>query len=102
MFKDMAVASLIFGPPVPYGKAKGRTASTGRSCSFARFSPQTKTVGADLLTDVHANVLDVLNPEDSLLGFWAVDKKYCESSNVVSSDGSISSVQSLFFDPEQL
>ena len=44
IFTDAAVACFFFGPPVPYGNAKGSTASIGSSCSFAKLPPVTKTV----------------------------------------------------------
>jgi hypothetical protein len=69
VFNDITIAHFVFGPPVPYGNAKGRTASTGSSCSLAKLPPWTKTVGADQFTNAQANFLDGSYTEDSSVGF---------------------------------
>jgi len=92
----MAVARFIFGPPIYHGNARGSTALIVSSCSIEKLSSRTKTVGADQFTNVQANFLDVLNTDDSSLGSCVEEKKYCVSLNVDSSEGLISSAQSLF------
>ena len=94
---DIAVACFTFGPLVLNGNANGSTASTGSSCSLAKLPACKKTVGADLFTNTHANLHEVSYTNDSLLGSWALEKKYCVSPNVVSREGSIYLAESLYF-----
>jgi hypothetical protein len=58
-FKLIGVACFILGPPVPYGNAKGSTASIGHLCSFAKLPPCAKTVGAEPFIKAQANFLEV-------------------------------------------
>ena len=84
------------GPPRLYGKAKGRMASTGSSCSFAHCSPWTNTVGADLLIKAQSNFW-MFHRHDSSGGSCADEKKNCVSPNMSSMMGSTSVAVVLFF-----
>lgn len=82
----MAMAGIILGPPVPYGNAIQSTALTN---SFGNLPPLTKTVGANLLTN--AGCLEWLCFFSEIL---AGQKEILCVTNVVSSEGLTSSVQS--------